>query len=52
MYKRVLEETSMINSLRAAINSNELLVYYQPQVELKTGRVIGFEALSRWMDRS
>lgn len=34
--------------LHHAINSNELVVFYQPEVELLTGRVIGAEALVRW----
>ena len=35
--------------LRSAVSTNSgLSVHYQPQVELATGRVIGFEALLRW----
>ena len=34
--------------LRQAIDRDELLIYYQPIVELPTGRVAGFEALARW----
>ena len=34
--------------LRQAIDREELLIYYQPIVDLPTGRVAGFEALARW----
>ncbi|MBF0311286.1 MAG: EAL domain-containing protein [Magnetococcales bacterium] len=37
------------NSLREAIHGGQLRLYYQPQVELETGRVIGAEALVRWL---
>ncbi len=34
--------------LRRAIDSNELILYYQPQTSLKTGQCVGLEALVRW----
>ncbi|OYU91063.1 MAG: diguanylate cyclase [Bradyrhizobiaceae bacterium PARB1] len=36
------------NDLRAAIQDNQLRPYYQPLVDLKTGRITGCEALVRW----
>ena len=35
-------------ALRRAINDGELRVYFQPVVELATGRILGTEALVRW----
>ena len=36
------------NQLRKAIQNQELALHYQPQIDLKTGQVIGVEALLRW----
>ncbi|WP_052380514.1 EAL domain-containing protein [Paenibacillus camerounensis] len=34
--------------LRSAMNNNEFELHYQPQADIKTGRITGFEALIRW----
>jgi diguanylate cyclase (GGDEF)-like protein/PAS domain S-box-containing protein len=36
------------NELRHAVDRNELVLYYQPQIDLRTGDIVGFEALLRW----
>ncbi len=42
------EHIALERALRHAVDLNEFLVHYQPQVEIATGRVIGAEALVRW----
>lgn len=42
------EKLSMETALRQSIIKNELILYYQPQVCLKTGELIGVECLVRW----
>jgi len=37
-----------LNELKKAINNNEFIVYFQPQIDMKTEKVIGCEALIRW----
>ncbi len=36
------------NALHSALKKEEFIVYYQPQVNLETGKIIGTEALVRW----
>ena len=48
MEGRIRRRLNMENSLRRAIDADELELYYQPQVEVDTLRIVGFEALLRW----
>ncbi len=36
--------------MRPAIEKGEFVAHFQPQMDLGTGKIIGFEALARWMD--
>lgn len=42
------ERMEMMQALRMAIRNRQLELYYQPQLDLGSGRVIGAEALLRW----
>lgn len=48
MNARFLERLTLENKLRHALDQGEILLYYQPQVSLSSGRVVGVEALLRW----
>ncbi|WP_052063882.1 putative bifunctional diguanylate cyclase/phosphodiesterase [Nitrincola sp. A-D6] len=46
------ERVSMLSSLKQDLDHHRLYLVYQPQIHLKSGQLIGVEALVRWMDES
>lgn len=48
MNKNLAERLTMEKDLRLAIAQNQLTLFYQPRVDMSTGRVNGAEALIRW----
>ncbi len=48
MLEETNERVSLSSALRQAIGAGELSVAYQAQIDLRSGRVVGFEALARW----
>jgi len=50
MKLRATDRLSLEARLRKAITGGQLVLYYQPQIDLLTGRIVGVEALLRWND--
>jgi diguanylate cyclase (GGDEF)-like protein/PAS domain S-box-containing protein len=48
MNARVVERLRLENSLRLALEKEQLFLVYQPQMDIATGRITGMEALLRW----
>ena len=42
------QQLSMENSIRRALDGNQFELFYQPQMEVSSGRICGMEALLRW----
>jgi diguanylate cyclase (GGDEF)-like protein len=52
MDKRVQERQWLVQELRAAVAKGSICTYFQPSVHLDTRRVLGFEAVPRWIHPS
>ncbi|HEU0242703.1 MAG TPA: EAL domain-containing protein, partial [Candidatus Limnocylindrales bacterium] len=49
MHAQTLDRATLEHDLRRAIERSELRLHYQPLVDLQTRRIVGMEALLRWM---
>lgn len=50
MDEELIQRLNMENDLRRAIEKDEFILHYQPQINLSTGTVTGLEALIRWAE--
>jgi len=50
MKQRAMDRLSIESRLRTAVRDQQLMLAYQPQINVVTGRTIGVEALVRWND--
>lgn len=48
MNKKIIDRLDLENDLRRAIEKQEFILFYQPQIAIATGEIIGVEALIRW----
>jgi diguanylate cyclase (GGDEF)-like protein/PAS domain S-box-containing protein len=48
MHANILDRIRLVADLRGAVDHKELMLYYQPIIDLKTQQLTGFEALVRW----
>jgi diguanylate cyclase (GGDEF)-like protein/PAS domain S-box-containing protein len=46
--RRTEQRVMAIGRIQEALDQQELVLHYQPKVDMKSGRVLGFEALLRW----
>jgi len=48
MGQQAVEREALATSFRLALDTVQIYLVYQPQISIRTGQVIGFEALARW----
>ena len=50
MHGEMAERMQLEHKLRTALDEQQFVLHYQPQVDIATGRVMSLEALLRWND--
>ena len=48
MHDTIIQDSNLETQLSDAVMRRELELYYQPKISLKTGEIVGMEALARW----
>ncbi|MGH8975663.1 MAG: putative bifunctional diguanylate cyclase/phosphodiesterase [Acidimicrobiia bacterium] len=48
LFEEARRRLSMERSLHRALDGDEIVLEYQPQIDIGTGRIVGLEALARW----
>lgn len=49
MHDSIISTTEMEKAIALALDNNEFSLYYQPKIDLSNGRLMGVEALIRWI---
>ena len=49
VHDKILQKTTLERELEKALSNNELKLFYQPKINLKSNKVMGVEALIRWI---
>ncbi len=47
--KQIIEKHKQLQEIQLALSNHEFCLYYQPKVNMKTGEILGAEALIRWI---
>ncbi|MFZ5990062.1 MAG: putative bifunctional diguanylate cyclase/phosphodiesterase, partial [Bacillota bacterium] len=48
MNRKVLQKLETENNLRRAVEKEEFVLFYQPQIDILSGKIVGMEGLLRW----
>lgn len=50
LHKELTERIELVKRLREAVDNEQLTVFYQPKIDMSSRRIVGLEALVRWID--